>query len=210
MKVPDAFWVEHGLDKGGRYILYVGSEDPRKNLPTLIQAFAQVKKYMPGVKLLKVGAAYFDGERRKLRDRITRMNLQRDILFFDYVTEQDLRCFYNAAEVLVLPSFYEGFGLPIVEAMACGTPVVGSTAGSLPEVIGDAGIQVDPWNSQAIAEAILTILDNHDKKSMLRQAGLQQITKFSIEQSACETMKVYSKTMNAGLSRKKVLHSISS
>jgi alpha-1,3-rhamnosyl/mannosyltransferase len=97
--------------------------------------------------------------------------------------------------MLVLPSFYEGFGLPVVEAMACGTPVICSWAGSLPEVAGDAGIQIDPNDPKAMAEAVLKLLDNPAEKFRLKQACLQQITRFTMEQSICSTQKVYSKVI---------------
>ena len=119
------------------------------------------------------------------------LDLQDDVIFLNSVPEEDLPLFYNAAEVLFMPSLYEGFGLPVLEAMACGTPVIYAKAGSLPEVAGGAGIAVDPYDLEGMAEALLRLLDSSSKKAELKQAGLEQATKFTLERTACTVRDIY-------------------
>lgn len=195
MRVPQAFWSKYGLYEGMQYVLFVGSEDPRKNLSTLIRVFALVRQHMPGVKLLKVGPAQYTQERQKLLTLINSLNLERDVFFLNYVPEEDLPLFYNAAELLVMPSSYEGFGLPVVEAMACGTPVIYSRAGSLPEVGGEAGIQVDPNDVQGMVKALLTLLNHPEERAKMTQAGLEQAAKFALDHEACAVREIYERVI---------------
>lgn len=111
---------KYTLTREFQYILYVGSEDPRKNLAILVEAFAKVRRELPKVRLLKAGAAHFPKERSKLLENIAQLGLSDQIFFLDQVPEEDLPQLYNIASVFVLPSIYEGFGLPALEAMACG------------------------------------------------------------------------------------------
>jgi glycosyltransferase involved in cell wall biosynthesis len=191
MLVSDAFLSKYGLNSEQHYVLFVGSEAPRKNLSTLIRAFALVKQQIPGVKLLKVGSSQFSQERRKLEALIAKLDLQRDVQFFEFVLDEDLPAFYNAADVVVMPSLYEGFGLPIVEAMACGTPVVCARAGSLPEVVGDGGVQVYPRDVNALAEALSALLNSPEERLRLGQVGRERASKFTSQQAACETHQIY-------------------
>jgi len=195
MTIPETFWSKYGLDKDIAYILFVGSEDPRKNLATLIQSLAIVRKQMKRVKLLKVGPAHYTYERQKLFTLIRYLNMAQDVIFLNYVPEEDLPYFYNAAELLVIPSFYEGFGLPVVEAMACGTPVIYSWAGSLPEVGGEAGIQINPHDAQGMADAMLTVLDNPRDRSRMRIAGQEQAAKFALDHKACAVREIYERVI---------------
>jgi glycosyltransferase involved in cell wall biosynthesis len=171
----------------------VGSEDPRKNLPALIKAFALVKQQMPGIKLLKVGAAQFSQEREKLQTLIAKLQLQHNVSLLNYVPDEDLPLFYNVADVFVMPSLYEGFGLPAAEAMACGTPLIYACIGPLPEVIGDGGMRVRPCDTYALAEAILALLKNEDEQLRLRQAGRQQAARFTLQRVASETREIYAR-----------------
>ncbi len=194
--IPKSFWSKYGLAEGERYILFVGSEDPRKNLSTLIRAFGLVKQKIPKVKLIKAGRAHYIQERQKLLALIASLNLQQDFLFLNYVPEEDLPFFYNAAEALTMPSIYEGFGLPIVEAMACGTPVVYTRAGSLPEVGGDAGIQVAPYDVQGMADALLMLLDNPSERARMKEAGQEQAAKFSLKRTVCRIHEIYGQAIH--------------
>lgn len=194
--VPDAFRLRYGLHCDQRYLLFVGSEDPRKNLPTLIRAFARVKRQRPDTKLLKVGPAQFARERAKLLSLVDALGLQHDVRFFNYISDEDLPLFYNVADVLVMPSLYEGFGFPVAEAMACGTPVVCARAGSLPEVVGDAGIQVDPCDVDSLVSALLAVLEDPDQQLRLRQAGHRQADRFALPRSVCAIQELYAKTSN--------------
>jgi glycosyltransferase involved in cell wall biosynthesis len=191
MVVPEAFRTKYGLENEYRYILFVGSEDPRKNLSTAMRAFAQVKRQVPHVKLLKVGASQFVKERQRLLDLIAELGFQRDVLFFNYVPDEDLPLFYNVADVCVMPSLYEGFGLPVAEAMSCGTPVVCACVGPLPEVVGDGALQVYPNDANAFADALFNVLSNPDERLRLRRAGQEQAARFTWQRAACETQGLY-------------------
>src|SRR5262245_33933214 len=160
--VSASFRTRYEVDAQSRYVLFVGSEDPRKNLCTLLQAFARIKQQISNVKLLKVGASQFTEERKKLLALIAQLGIQQDVQFFDYVPEEDLPSFYNAADIFAMPSLYEGFGLPLVEAMCCGTPVVYANAGALPEVVDGGGLQVGSRDPSTFADALVTLLTNPD------------------------------------------------
>jgi glycosyltransferase involved in cell wall biosynthesis len=191
MSVPDAFRAKYGLSKEWCYVLYVGSDDPRKNLRTLVRAFHLVKRQVGNVKLLKVGAPHFLRERQQLLILIEELGLQEDVLFFDHVPDEDLPLFYNVADVFVLPSLYEGFGLPVLEAMACGTPVVVTNSASLPEVIGDAGCVARPSDVQELACQLQKVLREPEHRSCLRRAGEERARTFDLGRQAQVTFSVY-------------------
>lgn len=173
-QVPDAFYEKYRLDQGQKHILFVGSDDPRKNLAVLIRAFAAVKSQYPGVKLLKVGSGNFPGQRKRLLELIDGLGLRQDVLFFEAVPDEDLVYFYNLAVVFVLPSFYEGFGLPALEAMACGRPVIVSGSSSLPEIVGETGIIIDPDDVKGLASQINRILEDNSFATLIGRAALDR------------------------------------
>jgi glycosyltransferase involved in cell wall biosynthesis len=195
MPIPYTFYAQYALDKVCRYILVVGSEDPRKNLDSVIQAFALVKNQFPHVKLIKIGDSQFVGERQKLLALIAEFDLQADVLLLNTVPDEDLSLFYNVADVCVMPSLDEGFGLPMVEAMACGTPVVCAQVGSLPEVVAEGSVQVNPRDVEALAQAILTLLQNEAERNRLRRVGQERSARFTWERTAAETELLYLKLM---------------
>lgn len=175
---------------GDRYILCVGNLEPRKNLKTLIAAYVKLRQ--AGAirhKLVLVGrkAWYYDGIFAAARDS----GYGDDLVFTDYVPHEDLVGLYNAADVFVYPSIFEGFGIPPLEAMACGTPVVTSNTSSLPEVVGDAGVMVDPLDTEALASAIATILSDDALRSRLSARGRERSALFSWEAAARATLDVY-------------------
>ena len=177
------------------YILFVGSEQPRKNLPTLLRALGKLKRdrRFGNVKLVKVGKAggHETAFRRQTVELIEALGLTRDVIFTDYVPEEELPVYYSNAECFVLPSLYEGFGLPVLEAMACGCPVIISNRASLPEIAGGAGIEVDPYDLERLGEALREVLtDGGLRKEMVRK-GLAQGSKFSWRRTADETLRVY-------------------
>ena len=180
------------LDKP--YILYVGSERPRKNLGRLFEAFAKLKGEFPELKLVKIGAS---GRSEKYRSEVMRqldsLGITRDVIFVEHVSELELAHYYSSAALLTYPSLYEGFGLPPLEAMACGCPVVTSNTSSLPEVVGEAGIMVDPYDIYSLAQAIRQVLTDDKLRDDMIRKGLEQAKKFSWEETARETMKVYEK-----------------
>ena len=191
LAVLSAFRGKHGLDEDCRHVLYVGSEDPRKNVDSLIRAFSLVRRQIPSAKLIKAGSAHYQAQRQKLLGLVAELELTECVRFLDHVPEEDLALLYNAADVFVLPSFYEGFGLPALEAMSCGTPVIASDRASLPEVVGKGGTLVDPDDVQELARRIVALLTEPDRHAQASQAAQEQATRFSMERQASETMAVY-------------------
>ena len=139
-QIHDELKSEYKIDTP--FILFVGTLEKRKNVPTLLKSFYKLKKCKIEHKLVIVGGKGW--KYTKIFDLIEEFNLKGDVIFTDYVSDEYLVKFYNAADLFVYPSLYEGFGLPPLEAMACGCPVITSNTSSLPEVVGDAGIMIDP------------------------------------------------------------------
>ncbi|MDQ1275375.1 MAG: hypothetical protein QG610_948, partial [Euryarchaeota archaeon] len=137
------------------------------------------------------GTPNYLGVREKLLKQIESLNLQKDIIFAGYVSENELAEIYNAVDLFVFPSLYEGFGIPPLEAMACGTPVITSNTSSLPEVVGDAAIQADPYNTEKFVEEMYEVLTNEDLKKEMIRKGLKRSKVFSWDNSAKKTLKVY-------------------
>lgn len=172
-----------------KFILYVGLVEPRKNLPFLLQTYRHlIDKGIPHDLVIvgRFGWMYQDVftqvEELKLRDRVH---------FTGYVSHQDLPIVYNLASLFVYPTRYEGFGLPVLEAMACGTPIVSSAVSSLPEIVGDAGILVPPGDQAALSRAMLDVLSNRTLQKQLTTKGRHQAAQFTWERTAQKTLKVY-------------------
>lgn len=167
-----------------RYVLFVGTLEPRKNIFRLIEAFAIFKKKPQAAdfKLVIAGNKgwYYD----EIFQAAQAVNLTNDIIFTGYVSEAEKNALYKKAAVFVFPSLYEGFGIPPLEAMSAGTPVVTSSTSSLPEVVGDAAICVDPTHTQEIADAIEQVLGNEQLRNELVEKGHRQVELFSWEKSA--------------------------
>jgi glycosyltransferase involved in cell wall biosynthesis len=181
------------------YILYVGSERPRKNLTCLLRAFASLKDRGPrfaSLRLLKVGSAgRSDGFRTATLEEARRLGIDNDVDFVDHVSDQDLAVIYSNALALVYPSLYEGFGLPVVEAMACGCPVVTTDVSSLPEVAGSAALLVDPHDPAGFAEALQSVILDRDLSTRLRGDGLRRARDFSWDDTASTTHAVYERAL---------------
>lgn len=183
-----ALGQRYGID--AHYVLYVGTLEPRKNIPRLIEAFASLKKQgMIRHKLVIAGKK--DWLYNNIFQTVTRAGLDDEVIFTDYVPDQDLPLLISGADLFVYPSLYEGFGLPPLEAMACGIPVITSNLSSLPEVVGDAGILVDPYSVDEIAEAIHQVLSDAKLREQMQQKGLDRARMFSWEKTAQETLKVF-------------------
>jgi glycosyltransferase involved in cell wall biosynthesis len=166
-------------------ILAVGTLQPRKNLLRLLDAVALVAEHRP-VLLRVVGpGGHQAGEIR------ARLGTRADVELVGYVTEEELASEYRAADVFAYPSIYEGFGLPVIEAMACGTPVMTSTGGSLPEVAGDAALIVDPYDVPGMAQAIERLADDAALRQTLRSSGRLRAAAFSWEAAAAKLVDVY-------------------
>src|SRR5690606_24234618 len=137
-------------------------------LRTLLWALAILRQTRQDVEFIKIGRAHFDSERQQLLDLIGTLDLGRCVHFIDTVDDDELVLFYNAADVVVMPSYYEGFGFPVIEAMACGTPVVTANTSSLPELVGNLAVQFDPANADELAEALVFQLDHPADPDALR------------------------------------------
>lgn len=173
------------LQLPARYVLSVGSKEPRKNLAKLLEAWQQVAPQHEEVSLVIVGAH----NSRTFRAAGMNEDLPR-VMQTGYLDHADLPAVYSGAELFAYPSLYEGFGLPVLEAMACGTAVVCANATSLPEVAGSAAMLVDPHDANAIASALNALLNNAAERNELRAAGLRRATEFSWDRTAAETKAV--------------------
>ena len=173
-----------------RMILSVGTLEPRKNAETLIRAYARLKKASAILhKLVLAGGLGWRYER--LFALVEELGLQDDVLFPGFVSYGELPLWYNAADLFVFPSLYEGFGLPPLEAMACGVPVIASNVSSLPEVVGDAGPLVDPLDVEGLAEAIAQVLGDGALRAEMRERGVARAEQFSWLEAARGTARVY-------------------
>jgi glycosyltransferase involved in cell wall biosynthesis len=172
------------------FILAVGNIQPRKNLVGLIRAYAILKSQgLDSMPLVVVGKSRWQvGE---VYQAVQSNNLEKQIIFTGYIPEQDLLLLYNAAKVFVYPSFYEGFGLPVVEAMTCGTPVITSNRASLPWVAGEATLLIDPDRPNEIAEALAKVLADENLAKEMSRKGLEQAARFSWENTAALTLAAY-------------------
>ncbi len=171
------------------YILYVGTLEPRKNISSLIMSFYKLKKKNLANKLVIVGSKGW-----KYSDIFTlakKLKLSNDIIFTDYIPEDNLPAFYNGADLFVYPSLYEGFGFPPLEAMACGCPVITSNTSSLPEIVDDAAIMINPYNIDELTNQMQNVLKDENLKNLMIKKGLQRSKKFSWEKCAKETLTIY-------------------
>jgi glycosyltransferase involved in cell wall biosynthesis len=168
------------------FILSLGTIQPRKNYQRLIQAFAKIQ---PSVSLVIGGSLGWGFE--SVFAEVHRHGLEDRVHFIGFVADADLPALYSAASLFVYPSLYEGFGLPALEAMACGTPVVASNRSSLPEVVGEAGLLVDPLDPEALAEAMAKVLSDPCLHQRLSTAGRLQAAKFSWNGLASQLLKLY-------------------
>lgn len=192
-RLPDSAALEavrRRYDLPERFVLHVGTLEPRKNIIRLLEAFALLRQTdRIDHQLVLVGnQGWFYG---KIFAAIEQFGLRSCVQFAGYVPLDDLVAFYNLADALIFPSLYEGFGLPVIEAMACGTPVVTTTCGSLREIAEGAAIFVEPTETESIADGLRWILADGDLRADLRQRGLERARRFSWEQAARQTFQVY-------------------
>lgn len=172
------------------YLLYVGNIKPHKNLERLIEAFHLVREQgRPELELVIIGDEI--SKMQSLRRAVHKYGIHRYVRFLGFVPDKTLAVLYRLASVFVFPSLYEGFGLPPLEAMASGTPVVTSNVSSLPEVVGDAAVLVNPYRAEAIADGILEVLRSAHLRDDLRARGLERVKVFSWRRSAQRVRDVY-------------------
>lgn len=177
----------------GDFILYVGTLEPRKNLPRLIRAFAYgvVSKGLSQHLVIAGRKGWMFGE---IFRQVRTLNLMDRVCFPGYVESSDLAALYSMARVFVYPSLYEGFGLPCLEAMSCGTPVIASNRSSLPEVVGDCALMVEPTSVESIAEQLKKVCSDDDCHDMLSEQGPRRASRFSWLTTAKKTVEAYMST----------------
>jgi glycosyltransferase involved in cell wall biosynthesis len=182
-RIRERYQLDH------KFVLYVGNIKPHKNLVRLIEAFSDLRRTHDDLKLLIIGDEI--SKLPALRRAVHRNKLHKYVRFLGYLKDDTLTVLYRLASVFVFPSLYEGFGLPPLEAMASGTPVVTSNVSSLPEVTGDAAVLVDPYDVDSIGDGMRRILDDPRLADELRLKGLKRAREFSWERSVEKTQRVY-------------------
>lgn len=193
------FRQERGLPQA--YILFVGTLEPRKNLATLIRAYARLRQIarvsrsgatVPHRLVVVGGVGWrYQGILRLVEE----LGLRDEVVFAGFVPHEELPWWYGAADLFVFPSLYEGFGLPPLEAMACGTPVISSNAASLPEVVGDAGWLVSPTDVEELAEAMRRVILDPALREEMKARGLARASQYSWHRTAQETAQVYRRVL---------------
>ncbi len=207
--VPNAIDAELLLDPGeaerervreryqlrSRFVLFAGNVKPHKNLERLIRAFARVRAQEGNEDLRLVLIGDDVSRYASLRRTADEAGVRQDVRFFGFVPHETLAALYRMATVFAFPSLYEGFGLPPLEAMACGTPVVTSRLSSLPEVVGDGALLVDPYSEDEIAHGIARLLDDQDLRARLVERGLARAATYSWERSVRQIHSGYLKAL---------------
>lgn len=193
--LPSAQVKAFSRDKGlpERFVLFLGTLEPRKNLIALIEAFARTQAVRQGVRLIIAGGKgwYY----QEVFKRVEELALKDAVCFTGFVSDAEKPLWYNAATVFVYPSLYEGFGMPLLEAMACGTPVIGSDTSSMPEVVGDAGLLVAPGDVDVLAENLERLLVDADLRVGLGQRARTRASAYSWKTAAVATVASYRRAM---------------
>ena len=190
-----AFRERHGLPD--KMILFVGTLEPRKNVETLIRAYARLRRRHAIPHVLVIGGAKgWDYDR--IFSVAEELSLSGQVIFPGFLPRGELPLWYNATDLFVYPSVYEGFGWPPLEAMACGAPVVTSSASSLPEVVGEGALTVDPHNVEGLANAMYDVLSSDSTRERLSEAGMKRATRFTWERTANATARVYRQAVTLG------------
>ena len=184
-----AFRVAHDLPEV--FVFAVGTLEPRKNLVGLLHAYARVRAKRPPLYVAGGVGWRFS----PIFDTVRQLHLTDDVHFLGFVPEDELPLWYNAARLFAFPSLYEGFGLPVLEAMACGTPVVTSTAASLPEVAGKAAVLVPPQDTDQLAHEMERVLGDPQLQTEMRAAGRIQASRFSWRAMTDQTVTTYSRAV---------------
>lgn len=187
--------LKHKFNISKPYVMYVGQWREHKNIVRMIRAFSLLsRRYGVDYQLVMVGRV--DNRYPQVMATIKELGLTNQVVFTGYVPDSELPYIYNGAEFFVWPSLYEGFGLPPLEAMACGVPVVSSNASCMPEVLGDAAYYFDPLSVEAIAKAMADVASSYALKRELRLKGLRQAKKYSFEKATKQTSNIYKQVLN--------------
>ena len=182
--------------KGGPLILYLGGFSLRKNVSVLLKAFAAGLKEL-GSQAVLVLAGKLTPEVRMLQELACHLKIQDRVIYPGYVPVEHLPQFYGAADVFVYPSLYEGFGMPPLEAMACGIPTITSNAAALTEIVGGGAWQVDPYDPIALSQAIIAVVSEDETAARLREKGKRWVKRYSWAKAVMETTMVYHELLNA-------------
>ncbi len=189
---PELEKVKIKYNLSDKFILYLGNIEPRKNLPSLIRAYNQFRQAYPDLADYQLVITGLSGWKVKETEDVYRNSpWQKDIKFIGYIQKQDKPILYNLAKVVAYPSLYEGFGFPPLEAMKCGTPVLCTNVSSLPEIVGDAALMIDPDNISAMAVGLRELIVNENLRAELISRGYRQSAKFSWEQTAREYLELF-------------------
>ncbi len=174
----------------GKYILVLGGSDPRKNTELIIRKFIELRSESEiEEKLVILGIPNW--EKTNFYEIVKQSSYGKEVIFTDFVAEEDLVLLYNGATVFLYPSLYEGFGLPLLEAMACGIPVISSDRTSIPEIVGDAASLIDPTDGEELKKELAKVLNNENLRNELIKRGFKQLQKFSWRKTAEKTLGVY-------------------
>ncbi len=193
--IDDSSWIQKQLDVmniNTPFILSVGTLEPRKNFERLLEAFVYAER--ADTKLVLVGKKGWDYA--GIFEKIRKYHLQNTVIYLDYVSQDQLIALYNACLAFVMPSIYEGFGLPALEAMQCGAPVAVAQNTSLPEVVGTAGILFDPFSVDSIRERLNLLLTDQEIRTKMQFASVQRAKKFSWANTATQTLDILKKTIS--------------
>jgi glycosyltransferase involved in cell wall biosynthesis len=185
--------VKKKYKTGDKFILHIGTLNPRKNLEFLVDVYAEVVKKFPDYNLVLAGKKgwYYDDLFMKIKN----LGLEKKVIVTGYLDEEDKVALYNAATVYAIPSLYEGFGLPLLEAMSCGLPVIASNTSSVPEIVGDGGLICDLKDQNDWIESFLKLLGSDGELKKYRASGLERAKIFSWKKTADLTQKVYEKVI---------------
>jgi len=186
------YYIKQKYDIDAPFILYLGGFSNRKNIGFLINAFSKVYKDLNKEYKLIILGSYKDNS-CKLIKLVDKLCMSKNIVFTGFIEDNELPIFYNAAETFVYPSLYEGFGLPPLESMSCGTPVIGSNITSIPEVIGNAGILINPYDMSSLITALGNLLNNETLRTELSKKGYERSKNFSWEKTSRKTLEIYTK-----------------
>jgi len=185
---------KYGINKN--YFLFVGMIEPRKNILSILKAFIELDDELDEDLVIVGKKGWYYREIEEFMENIKNKRLKNRIIFTGFVSEKELVSIYKNAEIFIYPSFYEGFGIPPLEAMVCGVPVITSNTSSIPEVVGDAAIKIDPYNYIELKEAIKVLKHNPQKKEEMSEKGKEQSKKFSSKKFAENTINIYKKAVS--------------
>jgi glycosyltransferase involved in cell wall biosynthesis len=171
--------------------LHVGSEEPRKNIPTLIEAFSKLIKNFPEALLIRVGK-----RTAKMRKFVKIFGVEGSVVYFQSISEANLALLYNASDLFVFPSYHEGFGMPVLEAMSSGTPVISTNVSAISEVVGNSGILVNPFDVEALAYQMNQVLTDLNFRRELIQKAIHRSSEFDWLITARKTWQVYMDLLN--------------